>query len=232
MTFQADLINKVVGIASDSWTVTAGRVVPDVTALPFANQGKTLSACILYADLSNSTEMVNNTPRERAAEYYKAFLYCASRLIELNQGTVEAYDGDRVMGVFLGVEKEERAVRASFQLKLAMDTIVNGVFERTYPGTHKDLQYTVGIDTGQVMACKAGVRGTSELVWVGPAANYAAKLNSFPELDHRYPTRITEAVFSALSAWTFNNSGLSVWEGPWERNGVRHYRSLANTQLP
>ncbi|HID9490282.1 TPA: adenylate/guanylate cyclase domain-containing protein [Stenotrophomonas maltophilia] len=231
MTFETDLAQRVAAIATEDWTVTPGRVVPDVAGLPFANQGKTLSACIMYADLSNSTTMVDNTPRERAAEYYKAFLYCASRIIEKNGGTIEAYDGDRVMGVFLGVGKEDNAVRASLQLTRAMTTIVNPAFLNEYPLEHANLQFTVGIDSGDVMACKAGVRGTSELVWVGPAANYAAKLNSFPELNHDYPTRITEAVHSQLTAWTFIQSGLTIWEGPWERSGKLHYRTKAITDF-
>ncbi len=231
MSVESDLKDRVAAIAVDAWTVSAGRVVPDATALPLGNNGKTLNACFLYADLSDSTGLVKRTPPKRAAEYYKAFLHCASKLIEANSGTVEAYDGDRVMGVFLGDEKEKNAVIAAFQLKLAMLTIVNPIFATTYGDNHVGLSYTVGIDTGEVLVCKAGIRGTSELVWIGAAANYAAKLNSFPNLEHSYETRITAAVYAKLPPYVFPD-GSSAWSGPFTDVGVTYYRSLANHVFP
>ncbi len=232
MSFKDDLTAKVNAFAVDAWDVTPGRVVPDAKGLPFSNSGKSLSACFLYADLSDSTGLVNRTLSKLAAEYYKAFLHCASKLIEANDGTVEAYDGDRVMGVFLGAAKEQNAVVAAFQLNRAMTTIVNPIFSRVYREAHSPLQYTVGIDTGDVLACKAGVRGTAELIWIGPAANYAAKLNSFPGLEHSYPTRITSAVHAKLPQFVLPN-GNDVWEGPYkDLGGVIHYRSLATMELP
>lgn len=232
MTLESDLSAKVYSFAKDEWEITPGRVVPDATALPFSNSAKSLSACFLYADLSDSTGMVKRTIPRLAAEYYKAFLHCASKLIEANNGTIEAYDGDRVMGVFLGEKKEVNAVVAAFQLKRAMQNIVNPTFTRVYGDLHKPLKYTVGIDTGDVLACKAGVRGTSELVWIGPAANYAAKLNSFSGLDHTYPTRVTAAVHAKLPSYTLPD-GTDVWNGPYNNLGdVKHYRSLATLELP
>ncbi|MBH1690923.1 adenylate/guanylate cyclase domain-containing protein [Stenotrophomonas maltophilia] len=230
MSIESDLRDRIASIATSDWVVTPGRVVPDVTGLPFANQGKTLDACFLYADLSDSTGLVNRTPAKRAAEYYKAFLHCASKLIEANNGTIEAYDGDRVMGVFLGEGKENNAVVAAFQLKRAMLTIVNPEFLRAYGGVHSLLRYTVGIDTGEVLACKAGVRGNSELVWIGPAANYAAKLNSFPDLDHAYETRITASVLAKLPPYFFPD-GSGIWTGPFNDLGIVHYRTKANIEF-
>ena len=67
----------------------------------------------------------------------------------------------------------------------------------------------------------------SDLVWVGPAANYAAKLNSFDGLDTSYPIRVTEEVYKALSTnCLIGSAGELMWEGPYSNfDPRRHYRS-------
>ncbi|MGN7839469.1 adenylate/guanylate cyclase domain-containing protein [Stenotrophomonas sp. 22385] len=232
MSLSDDLLSRVEKIASSAWDITPGRVVPDLTALPLANAGKSLRACILYADLSDSTGIVGRNIPSRAAEYYKAFLHCASRLIIHNGGIIEAYDGDRVMGVFLGIGKEQNAVQTAFQLVRAMETVVNKTFSQYYGATHEQLKFTVGIDTGEVLVCKAGVRGDSDLVWVGAPANYAAKLNSFKGLDHAYPIRITDGVFRQLpDSHLYRRDGKIAWAGAYNAVGVDHYRSNAWAHL-
>lgn len=234
MTFKQDLVDKIDEIASNNWAVSAGRVVPELRAIPLDNSGKTLQACVMYADLSGSTELVNRVKPTAAAEIYKAFLHCASQLITKNEGVIEAYDGDRVMGVFLGNDKESKAVTAAFQLKRAIESVVNPAFHRRYTD-HQDIKYTVGIDTSDVLVCKAGVRGETDLIWIGSAPNYAAKLNSFSGLDHDYPLRVSQRVWESLDLGlkTFQQSGEGCWQGPYKNlDGLIHYRSLAILDLP
>lgn len=234
MTTYADLQAKIDDIATVTWTITDGRVVPELEAIPLGNVGKELDACILYADLSDSTGLVGKVVNWQAAEYYKAFLYCACKLIENNDGVIEAFDGDRVMGVFLGLGKEDRAVKAALQLQLVMKELINPKFADIYKHLHVPIQHTVGIDTGRVMVCKAGVRGGSDLIWIGAPANYAAKLNSFKGLDHTYPTRVSEAVYRALShnLKFFREGGGAAWQGPYsDLSPLIHYRTLGNHDM-
>ncbi|MDC7806380.1 adenylate/guanylate cyclase domain-containing protein [Luteimonas sp BLCC-B24] len=233
MTVSTDLIDEVASIAVAPWQITQGRVVPDLDGLTRGNVGKLISACILYADLSKSTEMVGRVRREVAASYYKAFLSAAAKLIRHNGGEIRAYDGDRVMGIFIGDGKEDRAVRCGLNLKHIMDMIVNPTFAAVW-SDHQPLLYTVGIDTGEVLACKAGVRNDSDLVWIGDAANYAAKLNSFSGLDHEFPMRITSRVHALLSPQSVGATLLSLgpeWSGPYGNIGVGHYRTSSSSSL-
>jgi class 3 adenylate cyclase len=48
----------------------------------------------------------------------------------------------------------------------------------------------------QVRAARTGVRGDNDIVWIGNAANLAAKLNA---LDAANPTWITKRVFDRLA---------------------------------
>jgi class 3 adenylate cyclase len=228
MALKDELDAKVKEIAGTSWgDIPDGYAIPAPEDLTFGNDGRRLEACILYADLRASTKMVDANLDWRAAEYYKAYLHCAAKLIRDDSGEVQAYDGDRVMGVYLGEERADNAVRTALKLHYAVREIINPTFSRIYKESHWPLQHTVGIDTSRVLVAKIGVRDDRDLVWVGPAANYAAKLNSFPGLVSDFPTRITGEAYQLLKkpGSLIGPSGESIWEGPyWDLDPRRHYR--------
>lgn len=228
MALRDELIEKVNELASERWgDIPHGYTVPAPEDLTFGNTGRRLDACFLYADIHGSTSMVDSLSATLAAEYYKAFLHCAAKIIRQNSGEVVAYDGDRVMAIFLGSTQSDLAVDAAMQLHFAVREIINPGFAGVYGAQHRTLRHTVGIDCGEVLASKIGIRIDSDLVWVGPAANYAAKLNSFSGLDPEYPTRITDEVFVGLKQSSLVGAlGEGMWEGPYHDLGQRkHYRS-------
>jgi hypothetical protein len=64
----------------------------------------------------------------------------------------------------------------------------------------------------QIRAARTGVRGDNDLVWVGQAANHAAKLT---ELDADYATWITGTLFSNLAddvKYANNTNKTLMWE--------------------
>lgn len=87
-----------------------GSLVPAHEGLTFGNTGAMTRAAVLYADIRNSTKMVDSLEATRAAEYYKAVLHCAAKLVKANEGTITACDGDRAMGVFVGVNQARQAI--------------------------------------------------------------------------------------------------------------------------
>ena len=83
--------------------MSEGRTVPATTDIPMNNTARRFElATFLYADLNGSTQMVSSLSWQRCGEIYKTYLYCASRMIRDHGGEVVAFDGDRVMGIFLG----------------------------------------------------------------------------------------------------------------------------------
>jgi class 3 adenylate cyclase len=56
---------------------------------------------------------------------------------------------------------------------------------------------------------KTGVRGANDLVWVGRAANHAAKLTALPD---SYSTYITADVFKVMNAEVKTSEGIAIWE--------------------
>ena len=69
-------------------------------------------------------------------------------------------------------------------------------YKQKWPKTEFELKQRVGIDTSKLFIARTGIRGSNDLVWVGNAANNAAKMAA---LDPRYPTYITASVYSSLN---------------------------------
>jgi class 3 adenylate cyclase len=193
----------------ESWQVEEARVVPFTKDVPLSNAAKHFDhATFLYADLSGSTKMVEQLNWSRSAEIYKNYLYCASRLIRHFQGDVVAFDGDRVMGVFLNEAQCTNAVRCALRINWALRFLVQPGFEKQYGATFT-IGHTIGIDASEARCCRTGVRGDNDLVWIGAAPNIAAKLTDLTE----FPIWITNTVYDRMAneVKTYTD-GRHMWE--------------------
>ncbi len=230
MGISDDLKSEVQNIFKSTWTIREGRTVPAPEDLKLANDGVRLDATVLYADIDGSTDMVDKLKPEVAAELYKTYLLCAARIIRSEGGEITAYDGDRVMAVFIGDSKNSSAAKCALKINYAVTQIINPSFKVAYPSSTFALRQVVGIDTGSLLVARTGIRGANDLVWVGPAANYSAKLTSNSE--HPFATFITKAVYDALNPETKTaKGGLNMWEARvWKSKTI--YRSSYWWVLP
>lgn len=191
-----EILKEIRAIFGKKWNTREGRQVPEAKDIALGNDAVTLSGTVLYADMADSTGLVNGFRPWFAAEVYKAYLLGACRVIRNHGGEITAFDGDRVMAVFLGDVKNTTAVKAALQINYLV-TKTNEMLRVAYPTTAYTLHQTVGIDTSDLFVARTGIRNANDLVWVGRAANYAAKLSALGE--QAYPTYITDDVFSKLS---------------------------------
>jgi class 3 adenylate cyclase len=196
MGLKDELTTYVQDVLGETWQRRQGQKVPDTEDLPLKNLAVELDATVLYADLAASTKMVKGYKDWFAAEVYKSYLYCASKIIRARGGTITAYDGDRVMGIFIGDSKNSAAAKCALQINWATKNIVNENITKKYPKVDFSLKQRVGIDTSKLFIARTGIRGSNDLVWVGNAANNAAKLAA---LDPKYPTYITADVYNMLN---------------------------------
>lgn len=210
MPLKADLESEVGQIFKDQWTTEQTSGVPDPDQLRLSNHAKDLTtATVLYADLDGSTSMVDSYDWWFSAEVYKAYLRCAARIIAAEDGVVTAYDGDRIMSVFTGDGKNTNAVRTAMKINYAVEKIIRPAIAKQYPTTTFTLKHVVGIDTSQLRAARIGVRGYNDLVWIGRAANYAAKLTGLSDK----PLWITKAVYDVMNKDVkLSSDGRDMWE--------------------
>ena len=210
MGLKADLEGEVADIFRSRWDERDGTVVPDDDSIGLVNEGVKLEATVLYADLADSTVLVDKRTSFVAAEIYKTFLHCAAKIIRSEEGEITAYDGDRVMAVYIGDMKNTRAVRSALKIHYAVLSIINPAQKAVYKDNPYTLGHVVGVDTSKLLVAKTGVRGANDLVWVGRAANYAAKLATLPAA---YPTYITKEVYEAMvKDVKVSHDGREMWE--------------------
>jgi class 3 adenylate cyclase len=224
-----DLEAAVKKIFGDRWTERDGQVVPEPVNLKLGNDAINLDATVLYADLSGSTTLVDAHTPHFAAEIYKTYLVCAARIIKDQGGTITAYDGDRIMGVYIGDSKNTSAVRTAFKITGAVWDIIKPALKNQYPKSEYNLKHVIGVDTSKLHASRIGVRNDNDLVWVGRAANYAAKLSSLPA---DFTIYITKAIYDNMHesvkytgannqnmwearSWTAMNK-LSIYASTWK----------------
>lgn len=224
MSLSDDLNAAVKKIFADQWTARDGQVVPEATDLKLMNDAVKLDGTVLYADLSASTALVDSQKAHFSAEVYKSYLHCAAKIITSQGGVITSYDGDRVMAVFIGKSKNTSAALAALKINWAVGNIVNPLLKQQYPTSNYVVKQTVGIDTSSLFIARTGIRGSNDLVWVGKAANHAAKLTSLPP---SHPTRITTEVYNELHSSLKTTDGKPMWEKvTWKSMGnVPIYRS-------
>jgi class 3 adenylate cyclase len=224
MGLKADLESDVGSIFRDQWSHRGGREVPSDASLKLGNDAVKISATVLYADLADSTQLVDTYTWMFASEIYKTFLLCAAKVIRSEDGVITAYDGDRIMGVFIGDTKNTSAMRAAMKINWAVRKIITPAQKCIYSDKDYVIRHVVGIDTSELFIAKTGVRGANDLVWVGRAANHAAKLAA---LAHTHSSRVTEPVYKAAADSVKSGAGRNYWERvKWTDHGERYiYRT-------
>jgi class 3 adenylate cyclase len=204
--------SEVEDIFSEDWAVADARVVPEPDDLLLSNDARHFDrATILYADLSGSTRLVDNYDWQMAGEIYKAYLLCAAKVIRSLDGVISAYDGDRIMAVFIGDQQTSNAAKCGLQINWVVINVINPALKTQYPDTDYVVKQVVGIDTSEIRVARIGVRGGNDLVWIGRAANHAAKLT---ECRSDFPTWVTEDAFKRLVNWA--KFGGSPEESMWK----------------
>lgn len=225
MALTDDLKSEVAGIFRERWGVTSGRVIPAPSSLSLGNSAIEFdSATVLYADLDGSTTMVDSYKWHFSAEIYKTYLHCAAKIIKSQDGVITAYDGDRIMAVYIGDRKNSRAAFSAPKINWAVKNIINPAISAQYPQTPFAVRHVTGIDTSPIRVARTGVRGDNDLVWVGRAANFAAKLTA---LSSETPTWITADVYDSLASDAKQYNGRDIWEARlWTAmNNMKIYRS-------
>lgn len=222
MASKDDIQSAVASILSATWEITDGHAVPITDDIKLDGGGRWLDATILYADLADSTSLVTHN-KQMAARTFKCFLSVATKIIRHYDGRIRSFDGDRVMGIFVGKYKNTNAAKTALSIRWAFETIVKPSLNAKY-STFNDgtlaLSYCCGIDTGKLLVVRSGIRGNNDLLWVGRAANIAAKLSTIRK--DSYLSFMTEAVYKAMTDEAKLSNGKPMWTvfKPWKDAGV------------
>lgn len=206
-------IESTVGeIISTPWNITNGIKVPETEDVVLKNGGKLVDATYLYADLAGSSKLAQSLTKEATAKIIKVYINTASRILKNYGGEIRSFDGDRVMAIFMGSSKNWNAVRAALGIQWAVMKVIRPAIESGWSdgANFCDIDHAVGIDTGEALIVRGGVRDNNDLVSVGGAPNVAAKLSDLRNLNSVF---ISDRVHDTLSddLLTYDDGRRKIW---------------------
>jgi adenylate cyclase len=207
MGLKEEVETGVAGVLLPEWNARDGQVVPEATNIALNNGAVRLDATYLYADMADSTGLAQGHHDWAAAKVIRCYLNAASRIIRARGGHIRSFDGDRVMGIFIGDSKNTSAVKAAMNISWAVSTVINPALKKKWD-LKWQMDHGVGIDTGNAMLVRGGVHGENDIVSVGKAPNVAAKLS---EIRVGRTIHISAAVYDNMAADAKVSEGKNMW---------------------
>lgn len=213
MALKADLTDAVDDILGKSFVEREGQKIPTSEDVALSDGAVKLDAAFVYADLAGSGLIAKVCPWDTTAKIIRAYLDCAVRIIRSHGGEIRSFDGDRVMGVFIGDSKRSNAVRSALKIEWATENVIQpkatGMFKSVKNNDVK-IRQACGIDVGVTRAVRAGIRNNNDLIWIGRPPSFAAKLSDIRE--HPHSTFISKAVYDSLADDAKLSKGVNMWE--------------------
>jgi len=210
---KADCEKAVAEFFSGKYAITDAEKIPSVENLTFGKNGKRIELAMLFIDIRESTEIVDASRRVTAARMYKSFLWGVTKIARENDGEVCSFNGDGVLVAFAGDGKRTSAAKAALQMRWFSSELLKPqmdlYFEDNTQLQSKEFDFGIGVDVGEVLVVRGGIRGdkNNDLVWVGNATNYAVKLSK--EGKQPYHVYISQRVYDQLNG----SSKFSIKEG-------------------
>ena len=109
MTLADEINNSISDIMTKTWNVRDANTVPSDSDLSLTGNVVRIQGTVLYADMKESSGLVKDVGQVVAGRVFQAYLRSVARLITNFGGKVTAYDGDRIMGIFVGNTKNTSA---------------------------------------------------------------------------------------------------------------------------
>lgn len=200
-------------IFDTSWDIRDGSVIPDSSSVALKDGAVKISATFLYADLAGSSRLAQFCPWTTTAKVIRAYLECSTRLIRAWKGEIRSFDGDRVMGVFIGDMKNTHATKCAREIDYTVEKIIGPKATTAFKSIRDNnilVRHAVGIDTGDSRAVRAGIRNSNDLIWIGRPPTLAAKLSDVR--DYPFSVYISKETYNKLANDAKIDGGADIWE--------------------
>lgn len=213
MALKDDVERSVGAIFSSAFSERDGQKIPNSDEIALSNGAVKLEAAFLYADLAGSGLIAKSCPWDTTAKILRCYLDCSVRIIRSLGGEIRSFDGDRVMGVFIGDSKCTNAVKAALRINWATLKLIQPEATarfRSVSNNDVKIRQACGVDVGTSRAVRAGIRNNNDIIWIGRPPSFAAKLSDLRE--YPYCTFISSDVYTRMSAECKTYEGKNMWE--------------------
>jgi class 3 adenylate cyclase len=212
MALLNSLTEEVETILDIAWDERSGNIIPDTTDVVLKNGAVKLEATFLYADLAGSSVLAKKCPWETTAKIIRTYLDTSVRLIRHHGGEIRSFDGDRVMGIFKGDSPNTSAANCARKIDWVVENLINPKAKAKFKSIQNNdiqIKHCVGIDTSEARAVRSGIRNNNDLIWIGKAPSFAAKLSDIRE--YPFSVYISNDCFKKLNETAKKNGEESIW---------------------
>lgn len=208
------LTSEVETILEIEWDERSGNVIPETDDVALKNGAVKIEATFLYADLAGSSILAKTCPWQTTAKIIRAYLDISVRLIRAHNGEIRSFDGDRVMGIFKGDTPNTSAVNCAREIDWMVEKVINPKAEAKFKSIKDNnikIRHCVGIDTSEARAVRSGIRNNNDLIWIGKAPSFAAKLSDIRE--YPYSVYISKECYNKLAVSAKKDGTVdNIWE--------------------
>ncbi|GCD52776.1 adenylate/guanylate cyclase domain-containing protein [Acetobacter pasteurianus] len=213
MALKDDLTDAVDGILGTAFEERDGKKIPTSSDVALSNGAVKLKAAFLYADLAGSGLIAKLCPWDTTAKIIRAYLDCSVRIIRAHGGEIRSFDGDRVMGVFIGSTMRTDAVKSAMKIQWGTENLIQKKAKAQFTSVKNNdvkIRQACGIDVGISRAVRAGIRNNNDLIWIGRPPSFAAKLSD--NREYPYCTFISAATYDKMMDEAKLSKGVNMWE--------------------
>ncbi|PSL17103.1 adenylate/guanylate cyclase domain-containing protein [Shimia abyssi] len=134
--------------------------------------GERRDVTMLFSDIRGYTAFSETVTPEEVIEVLNRYFEFQAEIVERHGGDIDKFVGDELMAMFVGDDKEDRAVRCGVEIRDALAQHFGG-----HDG-QRELAVGIGIASGGVVLGAMGARQRMDYTVLGSTVNLAARLCS------------------------------------------------------
>ncbi|MFO1161566.1 MAG: adenylate/guanylate cyclase domain-containing protein [Reyranellaceae bacterium] len=187
--------------------------------------GQTIEAVIWYSDLRGFTRASDSLPRNAVIDLLNDYFGATGEAVTAAGGEILKFMGDGMLAMFpvaTAAERAETAARALWAAAAATETIAALNVGRAAVG-EPDVRFGLALHIGEVMFGNIGASKRLDFTVIGPAVNYASRLEKLCA-DLGRPLILSAAMAELLPSHTVDAIGRYALKGidaPQEVFGLR-----------
>jgi len=182
------------------------QIIDDPDKLKLGGEKKEIT--ILFSDIRGFTSLSERTDPELLVSLLNEYLTPMTRIIVLNQGTLDKYIGDAIMAIFgAPVDVDRHSYNACISAVEMLEELI-GINKKWSSKKLPNISIGVGINTGEAVVGNMGADIRFDYTAIGDSVNLASRLEG---LNKFYGTNIlisesTLLQFAEADYVNFNNS--------------------------
>ncbi len=170
----------------------------------FLKKPEMIDSVVLFADLEGFTKLINENNINEVFEFLNKVFYEFTKIINKNNGIVDKFVGDQVIGIFGIIDsenKEENSLKSSIELQKIMKKEFNKY----------NLGVKVAIVKDKLLYGKLGGKFKTDLTVIGKGVNLASRICEYAKRDE---VLVNKELYNSLKEkYSFKLKDKKIFQG-------------------